>query len=717
MKRKVVNFRASLFAVIGVILGIFAFYEILFGDFYFLIVSLSLCLVFGIVTFILKRKAWKISVFVLVFIMLGFVVSQLYYANRVKNETLGVSAEITGRVTDVAQNGDGETRWRYLDGCSGKDGTAFDGRVKVIFVGQSELNLSVGDVVTVRGTMYSVYPFKSDVNSSYLREDYRYEMNDAVLISKREGKLKLDEIIRRYVYDTVKGYMPENADLAYSLITGDKDALSKDISQTFSRAGIAHLLAVSGLHVGFVVATLAFVLKKFRLPAVAEGLLVITPTVFYAYACGFTPSVMRAVIMAACSYLAKIALGKYDALTSLSWAALIILIISPFYLFDAGFQMSVLSVFGIVTLHKSFVRILTRRKLPRVLKSVLNALSISLTCSLATLFTVSANYGEIPLLGVFVNILAIPTVSVAFVICLVGLLPSFFHYALWLSDKILKCVLYFASAVSRFDFATASFPSLPVSVIVLAVWFFVIGGYVNLRKVGKIVVNSVCAVLLSVCVGLAFLPKNCQTQAFVAFGYGESLCVVSSPDGEISIVGSFDNPYAVNSVLNYVQKLKISACNLYFVNRADSNPLLVSKFVERLPIKNAYALDFSGNYQLEEYLNSQNITVVQQIKNTETGNGVIVRSVYDGGFAGVLIKSGELTVALVCGEGVVDNNFLNIISYADVYVLKNANKNYSDSSITTLSRYQSSYAYNYGANKYGNFTITQIGDKIQLSFR
>ncbi len=106
-----------------------------------------------------------------------------------------------------------------------------------------------------------------------------------------------------------------------------------------------------------------------------------------------------------------------------------------------------------------------------------------------------------------------------------------------------------------------------------------------MRKVGKIVVNSVCAVLLSVCVGLAFLPKNCQTQAFVAFGYGESLCVVSSPDGEISIVGSFDNPYAVNSVLNYVQKLKISSCNLYFVNRADSNPLLVSKFVERLPIK------------------------------------------------------------------------------------------------------------------------------------
>ncbi len=100
------------------------------------------------------------------------------------------------------------------------------------------MNLSVGDVVTVRGTMYSVYPLKSDVNSSYLREDYRYEMNDAVLISKREGKLKLDEIIRRYVYDTVKGYMPENADLAYSLITGDKDALSKDISQTFSLAQV-----------------------------------------------------------------------------------------------------------------------------------------------------------------------------------------------------------------------------------------------------------------------------------------------------------------------------------------------------------------------------------------------------------------------------------------------------------------------------------------------
>ena len=191
-----------------------------------------------------------------------------------------------------------------------KTGTAFDGRVKVIFVGQSGIE-SFGRRRRYR-KRHDVFglSFKSDVNSSYLREDYRYEMNDAVLISKREGKLKLDEIIRRYVYDTVKGYMPENADLAYSLITAIKTRYLRIFRKRFSRAGIAHLLAVSGLHVGFCSRYVSVRSQKVSFACGSGRVACYNADCFYAYACGFTPSVMRAVIMAACSYLAKIALRK-----------------------------------------------------------------------------------------------------------------------------------------------------------------------------------------------------------------------------------------------------------------------------------------------------------------------------------------------------------------------------------------------------------------------
>lgn len=710
---RIVNFRAPLFIAIGLILGIFSFYEFLFNDFWFGLVTLVVLLAIGVLLFAFKSKTWLGMIAVIVAVLIGFFLSYLNYHILNKDEAIERNVLITGRVCDVNRNGTDSSAY-YLEACEDSDGIKYAGRIYThIFDGA----YSTGDVVTIRGVLYSTYPVKSQVEAYNLRQNVRYEMDTERVVLRVDGKMKLDETVRKYIYDTCEQYAPQNGDVLYALLTGDRSAMAPEKVGYFKSAGIIHLLAVSGLHVGFVAAALGLVLKRFKLHPLIECAIMLVPLIFYAYICSFTPSVIRAIVMLTCTYLARALFGKYDLLTSLSCAITIILIIAPFDLFDLGFQLSALSVYGIATLYLPVNRFLYGRKLPSFVRYLVNSLTVSVSCSVATFFTLQLNYGSAPVLGILLNLAVIPLVTVVFVIGWVGMLPWIFNYVLFVADVVLEAVVTMARWVAELSFASVSVPAVAVATVVVVLWLFVAGGYVNLRKTGKIVAHSALAVVLALCVGLSFIKTKPQNQAFVTFGYGDTMCAVTSTNGEAALIGNFDDYYAYFSAIEYLGKYKVDNCVLYVTDYDASDLTIVGDAVNRLPVKSVYKLDFAYNSQLDDLFADCGINVIQQMENATTGNSVTVTSVYDGGLRAVIARTGELDVTTVYGNEFAVANYLKLGVYSDVYALPAANKAYSDGNLTTLSLYQSSLPYNYGANKYGNFTITQKDDTIVINFR
>ena len=712
--KKLINVRVPLFCAIGLIVGTIACKELLCGDFYFGII-LGVLLIVGIVVSLILKRSVKAFALMLIVAVVGFSLAQLSYHAMEGKEVVEREVVLQGRVCDLGQNGVGSNTY-YLENCVDiNSGETFTGRVKLRCYVYDDAEIQVGEVLTVRGTMYSTYPVKTSVESFYVRNRIYYELTNPTLENRVMGEVKFGEKARQYVYGIAMEFAHENGGIIYALLTGDRNAIPDEIKEDFTRAGTIHLLAVSGLHVGLVVTIVCFALSKLRLRPIVEGGIVLVPLLFYAYICGFSPSVTRAVIMTACVYLSRVVLGRYDLLTSLSISAIIVLFLTPYTLFDAGFQLSFLSVFGIATLHTPVMRLFRKRKINRFVKYLLNAFLLSLSCSLATLFTLAANFGQVPLLGVFINLIAIPLISVVFALCVFGLIPGVFHYLLVPADKLLLVLVWLNSKVSNLSFATASISALAVSVAIAAVLMFILGGFVNLNKIGKRIACIACALLLVATVLIAMIPRKASNAVFVSCGYRDTEIAATSDDGEAVLVGNFNSYSASSNAVQFLSRYRIKSCVLFLTEYSSANEFAVTQALDSLPVDKVYLLTQEANDSLSQIFVERGITVVYQLPNTAVEGSVTVRSIYDGALTAVNVNVKGIDVCLVTGKG---SSVLQLWRRADLYVLSDeaTAEEFARSGLPTVSRYQTRFDYNYGANKYGNFTIRQKDDRIIFNF-
>ena len=712
--KRFINVRIPLFCALGLILGILACKELLCGDFYFGLISCALLAVGVVVGLIIKRGV-KAFALLLCFAIVGFGLAQLSYSVMEGNEVIEREVLLQGRVCDLHQNGPNANTY-YLENCVDlTTGETFRGKVKLRYYIYDDEQFAVGEVLTVRATMYSTYPVKTSVESFYVRNRIYYELVNPELKSRVEGKLKFDEKVRRYVYDVAMEYAPENCGVIYALLTGDRNAISDEIKEDFTRAGTIHVLAVSGLHVGFVVTVICFALRRLKLKPLLECGIVLLPLLFYAYICGFSPSVTRALVMTVCIYLSRVALGRYDLLTSLSISAIIIIFLTPYTIFDVGFQLSFLSVFGIATLHTPIMRLRYMRKLNKFARYLLNAFLLSLSCSLATLFTLAVNFAQVPLLGAFVNLIVIPLISVVFVLCAFGMLPWVIHYILVPADKILIALVWLNGKVSSLSFATVSITALAVSAAIAAVLMFVLGGFVNLKRLFKSITCIVCALLLVSTVLLAMIPRKATNRVYVTYGYYDTVIAATSEEGEAAIVGNLGDYTATLNAIQFLNGYRISSCTV-FVTESSSRGYSVDAIMKNLPVDKVYALTQEAYAAVSDTFERYGVPTVYLLPNNTVEGPVSVRSIFNGELAAVNVSVSQIDLCYVLGNGEIPA--FQLWSGADLYALsaKADVAPYSAGNLTTLSRYQTNFAYNYGANKYGNFTIRQKDDRILVSF-
>ncbi len=256
----------------------------------------------------------------------------------------------------------------------------------------------------------------------------------------------------------------ESADLLKALVVGDRTGIDPDTRQAFNRAGAAHLLAMSGLHVG-IVATASFGLFAWALgwsrallwrawTRKGAALLTFLPVVGYGLLAGMSPSTQRAVIMVSLFLLALLVSRERDAMNILGAAALGILIYHPPALFSISFQLSFAAVAAILyglSRIQSPETIYTDGFRPRLLMFV----KVSLLAILGTLPLVMYYFNQISFIGVLTNLVFIPLIG--FIIVPTGLLTAalmplsdllatvFAHIAIFLMDVALHLIRVFAA--------------------------------------------------------------------------------------------------------------------------------------------------------------------------------------------------------------------------------------------------------------------------------
>ena len=211
-----------------------------------------------------------------------------------------------------------------------------------------------------------------------------------------------------------------------AIVLGDKSNLDAELKMRYQMAGIIHILAISGLHISLLGMGLYNILKKIGLGIWPAGLLSLVIMLQYGMMTGGTVSTMRAVCMFLLSVGAKIAGRIYDMPTGMAASAILILVENPAYLLDGGFLMSFGSVIGIGCVWPLIVEVMDREEknqwktedkgvrvfLKSTGKSLWKSFLASGTVQLTTLPVVLWFYGEISVLGIFLNLLVLPTVGV-----------------------------------------------------------------------------------------------------------------------------------------------------------------------------------------------------------------------------------------------------------------------------------------------------------------
>jgi competence protein ComEC len=379
------------------------------------------------------------------------------------------------------------------------------GKIRVTVRGQSPA-FDRGDRVVFRSRLRQIRNFNNPGGFNYQRYmafkgiwRTAYTKGDRLQIVQRKSSKDLAQQLNdsRLAMSTLierAGKGPSIAVLK-ALVIGDRAAISSTLRDTFNRAGVGHVLAISGLHIG-IVATVAFLffqkllcfVKPFLWRAWTHkgaAIFSLFPVFIYGLISGMSPSTQRAVIMVTAFLMTFLVARERDAINTLALAAFIILIVNPPSLFSISFQLSFLAVLSILcglsrTQHllrmssKNFqtgFRFWLSRK-------ILAFFLVSFFAICGTLPLAMFYFNQISVVGLLANFVVVPLVGFAVIPC--GLLALFIYpisnqvaygclkICIYLLDHVLSVIKFFA------DLPFAAFKTITPSVFEI-VCYYILG--------------------------------------------------------------------------------------------------------------------------------------------------------------------------------------------------------------------------------------------------
>lgn len=352
--RKPVNFRPILFCALSFGVGIFFFGRFaakgaLAAVFAFVAVLAAICVA---LPFCIgrRRKVYLItSAFCLAFVALGLLAADIAFKKYLGGRFETDGYFVSGEVESVYEN-DGKY-FATLKNCkyNGKSGGKF-------YFRYAPPELEKYDIVEVVCNAAPADAFKGSGLSSnviYGRAMISAGVNYYRVVGKSDKFYAgfagfTDRILS-------EGFDREEYAVARALLRGDTDEMGEAID-FYRLSGIAHVFAVSGMHVGLVFAAFTMIFKPIRIRKIYKSLAISCLLFVYAYLCGMTASSVRAAVMCSVAALVGSVGEKKDRVNAIAFAFVVVLVLNPFDLFRAGFVLSFAVSFAIIVFSRQIKR-------------------------------------------------------------------------------------------------------------------------------------------------------------------------------------------------------------------------------------------------------------------------------------------------------------------------------------------------------------------------
>lgn len=391
-----------------------------------------------------------------------------------------------------------------------------EGKVKLYLPSSAMLNISYGAILLIRGSPQPISPPRNPNEFDYqcflgyaniYHQHVVQGKHVCILAHRPPNPLKAFSLKLRNHFEHTLAQSINNKEargIALALLLGIKDELDFTMKEAYTNAGVMHILAVSGLHVGMLYWFLRVLLERF--PSIRRlrwFVLIASLSVLWLYALitGLSPSAMRATTMLTFIIVAQTLDRQHNMYNSLSASAFVLLLFDPLLIFAVGFQLSYLAVLGIVYLQPKINRWWA---FDHWLLDKLWALSsVSLAAQLATTPISLYYFHQFPTYFLITNWVVVPAAFFIVGTGLLVLLTSFWKglsaCAGWLLEKIILLVNQFIYEINKLPFSLIDHIFLETTTLLLLYGLLVaLLLFLQVRKFHYVVIASTLALIFFV---------------------------------------------------------------------------------------------------------------------------------------------------------------------------------------------------------------------------
>ncbi len=333
------------------------------------------------------------------------------------------------------------------------------GRVQLTIYGPLETPLGEGQRVLVDARLHRPIGFRNPGGFDYPAHLRR----EGILLV---GHARADRIsaltpdvppwpvaVKRWAVDAITARLPETSGaLLAGLLLGERSALPPQSDEAFRRAGVYHILAVSGFNVALLAGAVFGGLAIGGIPRRGAAVVAAVVLVGFALVVGGQPSVLRATVMGLLLLAALLLDRESQLLNALALAVLALLLWRPGDLWEPGFQLSFAATAGIVYLTPRLTAAMAERGWPGWLAT---AVAVSVGAQAAVTPLMLAHFNQLSLIGVGANLAVVPLAGVATTLGMLALLvelvwgplAALLFQTLWLILLILRALVWIAAAV------------------------------------------------------------------------------------------------------------------------------------------------------------------------------------------------------------------------------------------------------------------------------
>ena len=301
-----------------------------------------------------------------------------------------------------------------------------------------KLDIKIGKIVKINGSIKSLDKMNfDDFNYGRYVKSMGYKGIIAIKRYTTIGENRFYTVLGKVKFslrDTFRYLYKDKSDFINSLLLGQKENLTEQEKEMFSKTGTSHIIAISGLHTGVLCTMIAIIIKGIN--KFYKLLILTIMMALYSIMVGFSPSVARSIVFVVIMYMAIFLEEKRDGICTLSLIGTFLIINNPYIIYNTSFQLSFLATLSIIYFYKIINKYLK-----------VGIISISLSANILTWPIIYYVFKGLPILFLVGNVIVVPVIGVIMNLSIISIIIFQFSvliskFLAYLNKSIIIVVYY-----------------------------------------------------------------------------------------------------------------------------------------------------------------------------------------------------------------------------------------------------------------------------------